>query len=126
MVVAAVAGIVEAPGSRLQASQIAKAMNELSWLQSWYVEQCDGRWEHSYGVQIGSLDNPGWSLDIDLAETTLEHLVRSRHFEERSENDWVSYEIKEGKFIGHGGPTNLDEIIGVFRRIWQTGVSTEG
>ena len=31
-------------------------------LQRWYVAQCDGEWEHAYGVEIGTLDNPGWSI----------------------------------------------------------------
>jgi hypothetical protein len=101
-------------------------MNHLNWLESWFAEQCDGHWEHMYGVRVASLDNPGWSLEIDLAETPLEDVVRSRHFEERNENDWISYELKESKFLGHGGPRNLDELVRVFRQIWQKGPSTEG
>lgn len=99
-------------------------MNQLEWLQSWFVEQCDGDWEHTHGVRIATLDNPGWSLDIDLAETPLEGLEQSRHCDERDQNDWVSYEIKESKFIGNGGPTNLDELISIFRQLWQKGAST--
>ena len=41
-------------------------MDELQLLQEWYVAQCDGDWEHSYGVKIDTLDNPGWSLKVDL------------------------------------------------------------
>jgi hypothetical protein len=98
-------------------------MDELTWLQSWYVEQCDGDWEHSFGVHIGTLDNPGWSLDIDLAETPLEDLVRPNHFEERDENDWIAYEFKERKFIGHCGPRNLSELIRVFQQVWMESAS---
>ena len=25
-------------------------MGTLEWLQKWYLEQCDGDWEHGYGV----------------------------------------------------------------------------
>ncbi|MFO0948082.1 MAG: immunity 53 family protein [Planctomycetota bacterium] len=35
-------------------------------LQQWYESQCDGQWEHAYGVSIESLDNPGWLVRIDL------------------------------------------------------------
>ena len=28
-------------------------------LQRWYLERCDDGWEHSYGVRIDTLDNPG-------------------------------------------------------------------
>ncbi|PYJ29620.1 MAG: hypothetical protein DMF24_09765 [Verrucomicrobia bacterium] len=41
-------------------------------LQRWYKAQCDGDWEHSYGVSIGTLDNPRWSLKIDLVDTPLQ------------------------------------------------------
>ena len=93
-------------------------MNQLTWLQSWFLEQCDGEWEHSYGVRVDTLDNPGWSLEIDLAGTALQDAVQSRRFDERSENDWISYEINEGKFQGYGGPANLTELMDIFQEIW--------
>ena len=46
-------------------------MNALQRLQDWYSAQCNGDWEHQQGVRIESLDNPGWALDIDLADTAL-------------------------------------------------------
>lgn len=45
--------------------------NLLEWLQDWYLQQCDGEWEHFYGVKIETLDNPGWYIEIDLNDTTL-------------------------------------------------------
>lgn len=38
----------------------------LKGLQDWYCSQCNGDWEHGYGVSIETLDNPGWSLKIEL------------------------------------------------------------
>ncbi|MFT5930929.1 MAG: hypothetical protein ACI93G_000001, partial [Hyphomonas sp.] len=38
----------------------------------WYQSQCDGDWEHSFGLKIESLDNPGWSVHVDLEGTSLE------------------------------------------------------
>lgn len=38
---------------------------------NWYVRECDDDWEHSYGVKIDTLDNPGWTIAIDLRETSL-------------------------------------------------------
>lgn len=35
-------------------------------LEDWYQSNCDGDWEHGFGVTIESLDNPGWSLTADL------------------------------------------------------------
>jgi hypothetical protein len=104
---------------------MSKTMNQLTWLQSWYVEQCDGDWEHMYGVRIATLDNPGWSVDIDLTATPLEDLEQARHFDERDENDWISYELKESKFIGHCGPQNLEELISIFQQVWQKGVEEQ-
>jgi len=46
-------------------------MTNLDWLMSWYADQCDGDWEHQYGVCIETLDNPGWTLTIDLIGTPL-------------------------------------------------------
>ena len=43
----------------------------LSWLMQWYLAECNDDWEHSYGVKIDTLDNPGWTLKIDLRETDL-------------------------------------------------------
>jgi hypothetical protein len=67
-------------------------MSSTSWLQTWFVEQCDGQWEHIYGVRIETLGNPGWSVEIDLAETALEGLTKPVSLEERSDIDWISYE----------------------------------
>jgi len=91
-------------------------VDELTWLQNWYRQWCDGDWEHSYGITISTLDNPGWSVDIDLIDTDLE----SKHFEavklERSELDWVHCSLQEGVFKGRGGPLNLKEILQIFHR----------
>lgn len=46
-------------------------MNVLQEIQSWYISNCNGDWEHSFGVSIDTLDNPGWSVRIDLADTGL-------------------------------------------------------
>jgi len=41
----------------------------IEWLQKWYADHCDGDWEHEYGIVIETLDNPGWSIVIDLKNT---------------------------------------------------------
>ncbi len=89
-----------------------------AWLQAWYVEQCDGYWEHMFGVQIKTLDNPGWSLTIDLEQTPLEDAALARLMTERNETDWVSYEIKDRQFLAYGGPGNLEEMIAIFEQVW--------
>lgn len=86
----------------------------LDRLQDWYLRECDGDWEHSYGIEIETLDNPGWLVTIDLHETPWEQLVVDRTMVERSEMDWVQTEVVNGKFIGCGGPKNLEEILTIF------------
>ena len=39
-------------------------MDVLSMVNEWFKSQCNGDWEHDYGITIQTLDNPGWSVDI--------------------------------------------------------------
>lgn len=91
------------------------AYDTLLWLEDWYLSHCDGDWEHQEGVEIGTLDNPGWSLEISLTNTELEGLAFEPVRIERTDNDWLSCEVKSGKFTGTCGPKNLVETIEVFR-----------
>ena len=91
-------------------------MNELQSIQEWYASQCNGDWEHSFGVEIGSLDNPGWLLKIDLLETNLngqffEPIVRG---DSENGSDWIHCKVESGKFIGAGGVHNLTELLTLF------------
>jgi hypothetical protein len=93
----------------------------LIWIQDWYEAQCDGDWEHDYGVEINTLDNPGWMVKVDLAGTSLEGAsfatVDETH---RSEDDWMHCEVRDGCFRGAGGTHNLLEILQLFRS-WAEG-----
>jgi len=91
--------------------------DNLQWLQDWYASQCNDDWEHTYGVRIGTIDNPGWSLEVDLAETDLENHVLESVEVSRSEEDWFTYGIRDQKFIGACGRRNLDDLIGAFRKV---------
>src|SRR5262245_38602843 len=88
----------------------------LSWLQQWYESQCDGDWEHSYGVTIDTLDNPGWRLTIDLTETTL----ADKSFEptewHRSKQQWLVCRVEGAQFVAFCGPHQLVDAIAAFRR----------
>ena len=91
-------------------------MDPLSALQSWYLAQCDGDWEHQYGVEIGTFDNPGWGLKIDLCGTDAEGRTFDRVKIERTENDWISCWVEKNEFHAVSGPQNLEEGIGIFLR----------
>jgi hypothetical protein len=87
---------------------------ELDALQKWFVAECNGDWEHQYGVRISTLDNPGWAVDIDLRDTSLEHLSFDGVSVDRSEHDWIRCNVEAAVFRGRGGPENLGEILRTF------------
>lgn len=60
--------------------------DDILWLLKFYHDQCDGDWEHGNGVQIGTIDNPGWYLKIELSETNLENIEFEITDINRSEN----------------------------------------
>ena len=94
----------------------------LNWLMTWYESQCDGNWEHSWGVRIGTLDNPGWSVRINLAETDWHECPPQSICEDLApDRDWISCRVvlsDEGPvFEGFCGPANLGRVIERFRRL---------
>jgi hypothetical protein len=91
----------------------------IAWLQQWFRKQCDGKWEHTYGVQIETVDNPGWSITIDLCGTELQNATMPPLVEDRGADDWVRAEVKDRRFIGHGDPDKLTALANVFRA-WVT------
>ncbi|GIM89818.1 immunity 53 family protein [Paractinoplanes toevensis] len=92
----------------------------LTWLQAWYATQCDGDWEHEYGVSIETLDNPGWFLKLDLRETPMDGLAFPAHEVRRSQNDWLIARVVDHRFEASCGPLNLGEALHQFR-LWVTG-----
>src|ERR1017187_1158140 len=90
-------------------------MDELDWLQNWYRSQCDGDWEHGYEVHIEPLDNPGWSVHINLKGTSSEGLTREKLSIGSGDNDWMVCWIANERFEGRGDAMKLKSIIGVFR-----------
>ena len=80
--------------------------SNLEFLQDWYSSNCDGDWEHSFGIKIETLDNPGWAITVDLENTEWEDLQFSES-EEFSENDWFNIGAKEKKLIAYGDSKKL-------------------
>ncbi|WP_335872624.1 immunity 53 family protein [Bacillus sp. 2205SS5-2] len=92
-------------------------MDTLSKIQNWFTKQCNGDWEHGYGINISTLDNPGWAVKINLIQTNLEEIEISTVDIKRNENDWIYCEVKNEMFFGYGGSGNLTEILEVFLKI---------
>ncbi|MGC2473314.1 MAG: immunity 53 family protein [Candidatus Sulfotelmatobacter sp.] len=88
----------------------------VSMLEKWYSSQCDGEWEHSYGIHIDTLDNPGWRIKIDLRHTRKQSFALERQKISRSENDWIVYWIEGQQFHIACGPLNFSEAAEIFVR----------
>jgi hypothetical protein len=86
----------------------------LGELQRWYLDQCDDDWEHTYGVRVDTLDNPGWSVRIDLADTPLSDRDYARAEAYRTDDDWVVSWREDQCWCAACGPLNLDEAIAAF------------
>jgi hypothetical protein len=86
----------------------------LQRLQTWYVSNVDGDWEHSQGVELGTLDNPGWQLNINLVDTSLEGEPFEELKVDRTEHDWIRCWVSDVKFHARCGPENLVEAVDAF------------
>jgi hypothetical protein len=98
-------------------------MSEIEWLMNWYFSNCNDDWEHQYGVKIDTIDNPGWTLTVDLSGTSL----FDREFQQVDHNiadadkgldipvSWWSCRIEDHQFRAACGPKDLVAILEIFR-----------
>ncbi|MBE6671649.1 MAG: rhodanese-related sulfurtransferase, partial [Ruminococcaceae bacterium] len=92
-------------------------MQLLDKLQKWFQIHCDGDWEHSYGVTIDTLDNPGWKISIDLNDTMLENIEFEAVCKGNSEDKnsfWIDCCKEDKTFVGMGSVDSLEKILAVF------------
>ena len=90
--------------------------NILKWIENWYKDQCDEDWEHSYGIKIETLDNPGWLIHIDLINTSLENDNLDFTTTKKDENDWYWSKIGNNVFIAVGDPDKLSMLLELFKQ----------
>lgn len=88
-------------------------MSALQKLQNWYIQNCNGDWEHDNQVKIETLGNPGWSIEIDLLNTALEN-TKFNFNEEKSELDWYVIKVENQKFIAYCDSTKLEFMLTYF------------
>lgn len=88
----------------------------LSWLCEWYAGNCNEDWEHSYGITIETLDNPGWEIVIDLKDTLLENKEYDYVTVQVNEKDWYGYKFENKKFNAAGDPSKLRKLLELFKK----------
>ena len=104
-------------------------MNVIEKIQAWYRQHCDGDWEHSSGIEITTLDNPGWRVKIDLCDTLLEDegftpvrygdcetYFGIREYSEERFGKWLNCYRDDEFFYGYGSADSLEEILQTFLR----------
>ncbi len=95
--------------------QMRDQRDPLKALQDWYASQCDGQWEHQYGIKIGTLDNPGWTLRIDLSATALaERPFTEVKVQGDDDDDWCHCHVRGKVFEAFCGPNHLEDVIAIF------------
>lgn len=82
----------------------------------WFRLRCDGEWEHGNGIVIETLDNPGWSLKIELKGTPLEGKpLPADQLDSEGIDYWWMAKIENGLFCAFCGPHDLPAVLKRFR-----------
>ena len=88
----------------------------LARLAAWHLSQCNGEREHAHGIKVDTLDDPGWTIDIDLAGTTLVDAPFGVH-EDRYDHEvsWLRCWTEAAVFHAACGPGRLEDALRVYR-----------
>lgn len=88
----------------------------LGRLERWYAAQCNGDWEHTYGITIETLDNPGWTFKVELRDTYLSGRTfeEIRELQSRDHREFFRCSVKDDVFAGACPPNRLRELIATF------------
>ena len=94
-----------------------QSIDSLLWLQQWFASHCNGEWEHEAGISLNTLDNPLWSLKIEVTGTYLENYPSFHHEEGEWGNDnWLECHLENGLFQASCGTSRLTDMIAFFRK----------
>ena len=92
-------------------------MEILDWIQNWFKDNCDGEWEQGQGIQITTLDTPGWEVEIDLSNTSIANMNIEWILNEKGRQDWYGVKIEDQKFNAAGDPGKLEFLLDLFREM---------
>lgn len=95
-------------------------------IQSWYASNCDGEWEHEFGVRMATTDNPGWHIEIDVSETDLEGVLVERVRRDFPEGGWM-IAWSDGKvFQAACSPLSLCDVDEFFKKVAEGAAADAG
>ncbi|WP_394813704.1 Imm53 family immunity protein [Streptomyces hazeniae] len=89
----------------------------MRFMQSWYASNCDGEWEHEFGLKIATTDNPGWHIKIDVCETSLEGILVERERCEFPDGEWMIAWSDGTVFQAACSPLSLCRVDAFFERL---------
>lgn len=89
--------------------------NIIEWLQQWYASQCNGDWEHLYGIKIETVDNPGWYVTINLTGTKYQDRSFQSITVDHDETNWYFCLVRDSKFEASCGSSQLTLVLQIFR-----------
>ncbi|WP_282178447.1 immunity 53 family protein [Maribacter stanieri] len=92
-------------------------MDILDWIQDWFKDNCDGDWEHGEVIQITTIDNPGWEVEIDISNTSIASMNLDWILNETSKQDWYGVKIADQKFTAAGDIGKLKFLLGLFKEM---------
>lgn len=87
----------------------------IEWLQNWYKSQCDGDWEHYYGIKIETLDNPGWDVSIDINNYNIADVSWSIYGD--FDSKWIGFKIQDSRFNGSCDTTSFNILLEILKEI---------
>jgi hypothetical protein len=98
----------------------------MNFIQSWYASNCDGEWEHEFGIRMATTDNPGWHVKIDVCETNLEGVLVERLRRDLPEGGWM-IAWSDGKvFQAACSPLSLGDVDGFFKKVTEESATAPG
>lgn len=87
----------------------------LDWIQNWFFKQCNGDWEHQYGITIETVDNPGWYIVINLNDTICQNRDFTMIEMDNGEMDWYFCLTKNNNFEASCSPKHLNTVLKHFK-----------
>lgn len=104
----------EGPADEQANTESMSATLPFTGLQDWYLRGSDGELEPTYDIQIDTLEEPGWSLCIQLDGTALAGRALPEMAIERTQSDWIHAWTDDHALHIDCGPLNLTEAIKTF------------